>query len=116
MSETAHQQQAQRIRLLVTYLDGDAPVQAYGTVNDYPFYFWARGNGWKFAVGSTRKGGRDEAIRVATGEATGFVLNKRYGQQRHDASIMAYELAMTLIRRCALAFVAFTSYQEQGAS
>lgn len=112
MSEQ-QQQEAQRIRLLVTYLDGDAPVQALGRINDYPFYFRARGNTWRFAVASRRDTGTDEAIRVAVGESMGFLLSKRYGRERHDASILSYELAMTLIRRCALAFVAFSAYQEQ---
>ena len=96
------------MKLLVLYLDGDAPVQATGTVNDYPFYFRARGNMWRFAVAGVRGDHRD-AIRVSTGETTGFLLSRRYGRERDDASILSYELALTFIRRAALAFVAFTS-------
>ena len=105
--------QSRRIRLLVTYLDGDAPVQALGKINDYPFYFRARGNAWKFAVAGRRDAETAEAIRVAAGETMGFLLSRRYGRERHDASILPYGLAMTLIRRCALAFVAYVSYQEE---
>lgn len=105
--------EAQRVRLLVRYLDGDAPVQAFGTINDYPFYFRARGNAWRFAVAASRDADMGEAVRVAAGEAMGFVLSRRYGRERHDASVLPYVLAMTLIRRCALAFVAYVSYQEQ---
>jgi len=110
MSELAHP--GQRVRLLVLYLDGDAPVQATGTVNDYPFYFRARGNTWRFAVAGIH-GTHHDAIRVSTGEAMGFLLSRRYGRERHDASILSYELAMTFIQRCARAFVAFTSASEQ---
>ena len=113
MSES---QAAQRVHLLIAYLDGDAPVQATGTINGYAFYFRARGNAWKFAVASRREAGTDEAIRVAAGEIVGFIMTRRYGREHYDASILSYELAMTIIRRCALAFVAYTAYQEQAAS
>ncbi len=48
-------------KLQVVYLDGDAPVQAFGYINGYPFYFHARGRRWRFAVAlknDNRPGGR----------------------------------------------------------
>ena len=94
--------------LLVLYLDGDAPVQAWGTINGYPFYFRARGAGWQFAVSNLR-GDYRQAVRVAAGEQPGFVMERRYGRHPHDASVISYSLVMTIIRRAARAFLAFSA-------
>jgi hypothetical protein len=110
MSEAGgHQQEAVKVFLLVTYLDGDAPVQALGYINGYPFYFRARGERWRFAVANVR-GDHREAIRVATGEQPGFLLERRYGRERNDASVLSYSLAMGIIRRAARAFLAFSAH------
>ncbi len=97
-------------KLQVIYLDGDAPVQALGYIDGYPFYFHARGRRWRFAVASARTS-TEEAIKVAAGEATGFLLTRKYGRSQHDASILSYSIAMSIIRRAAQAFLAYCAKQ-----
>lgn len=54
---------------------GAYPVQAFGTVNDLPFYFRGMYNSWTFSVARTRKA---DPVLVAIGAEPGFHLERRY--------------------------------------
>lgn len=95
--------------LEILYLEGEAPVQAWGFVSGYPFYFHARGDRWRFAVGNLQSWSHQLAIDVALGRKHGFLLSRRLGPLGGlDASVMSYEMAETIIERCARAFLAFS--------
>lgn len=93
------------MELDITYLDGDAPLQALGRINGYPFYFRARNNRWEFAVANQCGKYYDHAVLATVGKGFGLVISRKYP----DATSMSAESAMAIIRRCAEAFVAFSA-------
>lgn len=78
------------------YLDGYAPVQAYGTVEGHPFYFRARGDRWRFVIA------HQNAIDAACGiEEALFERTEGYGVPGgFDAGFMEHDEAMNIILTC----------------
>lgn len=75
--------------LKITYLGGQCPVQAEGTVDGVPFYFRARHRHWTFTAGADPLN-EDE-----------FYISNVYGTGPHDAGYMPEEVALGIIRYCA---------------
>lgn len=91
------------MRLEVVHLYGDAPMQALGYLNGWPFYFRARGDRWVFAVGAMKELSFDLAINASAGHGSGLVVSKCY----KDTSRMTEASARAIIQRAAKAVVAF---------
>ena len=93
------------------YLGGVAPVQGLGKINGFAWYFWARGDSWRFAVADFVEKEAADAISVAAEYARGFVLSKGFGREEGGwaSSEMSYDTALRIIRRCCRTFVAFSA-------
>lgn len=98
-----HRRAASDPRLLTISLAGDAPMQGFGYLNGYPWYFRARGDAWSFAVGNVREMGFHVALAAAAHEGTGLVICGRY----NDTTKMTEEKARRIIRRASRAVAAF---------
>ena len=86
--------------LVVESFGGQCPVQAWGTLLGFPFYFRARHEHWSFSVAAE---GED-----ATMSGVPPLLFERvepWGESEHDAGYMPEEVAADFIVRCARAFV-----------
>lgn len=90
-------------RLEIISLSGDAPIQAFGYLNGYAWYFRARGNQWEFAIANDRGLGFDQAVAATAHRGAGLLLSKRY----HDTTGLTEEKARAIIRRAARAALAF---------
>lgn len=93
------------MKLKVVYLDGDAPIQALGYIDGFPFYFRARGDRWEFAVSNIREASHARAILSTAQQGYGLVVSKRHP----DVTKIGPDRAMAIIRRCAKAYIAFAS-------
>ncbi|MGH2482353.1 MAG: hypothetical protein ACRDHW_22120 [Ktedonobacteraceae bacterium] len=91
------------MRLLIVTLSGDAPVQGFGYLNGYPWYFRARGDRWEFAVASGRDMVFDQAVAATAHKGFGLVLSKRF----FDTTTLSEEKARAIIWRAARAAEAF---------
>lgn len=91
------------MKLEIVSLYGDAPVQALGYINGYPFYFRARADRWTFAVASVREHSFDLAIAATAECGQGLLLSKRF----RDTTALSEEKARAIIRRAARAALAF---------
>lgn len=91
------------MKLEIVSLHGDAPMQALGYVNGYPFYFRARGDRWEFAVAAARELSFDLAIAATAARGQGLLLTKRF----RDTTTLSEEKARAIIRRAARAAEAF---------
>lgn len=84
-------------------IEGYGPVVATGTIQGKPFDFYARRDGWAFAVALTDKSNLLAATR--SDEHT-FYLEGDYGApDRFDASYMLEEDVKKIIHDCAAKFV-----------
>lgn len=82
-------------------IGGNCPVQAEGTINGAPFYFRARGEHWSMEVG----GGfvlEDEKKGIP---ATGFYIERDYGNGPFDAGWMPIDEARSFIAESAAEYV-----------
>jgi hypothetical protein len=78
--------------LVIDCIGGNCPVQATGTVADFPFYFRARGGKWRLAIGHNPYA--DSA----------WIHTERYGFGPYDASWMPEDEAIEAIERAALSW------------
>lgn len=97
------------MKLSITYLDGDAPIQALGYIDGYPFYFRARGDRWEFAVGNVREKSHERAIAATAQHGFGLVVSRR----RSDVPRIGRNAARAIIRRCAQAYAALVEADEE---
>lgn len=80
----------------IEFLEGDCPVQGWGTCDGFPWYFRARGEHWTMAVATDPAG--DPA---SIGDASeGFYREEPYGQTRFEAGYMPLDEARYFIVRC----------------
>lgn len=79
------------------------PVQGDGFINGLPFYFRARGDGWKMSIAQDPA---VDPVDVHCGFAQGWTKEGQHGPAGYvDAGYMDYEYARALIYFCALEFV-----------
>ena len=90
------------LHLHAEFFGGWAPVQAWGDVAGWPFYFRSRGQRWTFAV-ATQDG--IDATDVYSNDR-GFFREESYGEGEFDASYMPPVEARKIIRRCCKEFLA----------
>ncbi len=96
-------------QLVNDYLGGNAPVQAWGLVDRWPYYFRARHDEWRFAVAAVRDA---DPVDVST-PRDGFCVFGPYGRTGgEDASWMPEEVALSLIIRGARCFLAMATLFE----
>ena len=72
------------------------PVQAEGTIAEFPFYFRARHDKWTFAIALDSDG---DAVGIESSEQ-GFFRKASYGHGPHDAGYMPLDEARQIIARC----------------
>lgn len=84
--------------LVVEYFDGYCPVQAWGTLLGFPFFFRARHEHWSFSVAEL---GGDPAMYMGPL----FWRYEPWGDSQFDAGYMPNEVAQDFMLRCAWAFI-----------
>jgi hypothetical protein len=91
-------QYATSLLLDITWLSGQAPVQAEGAVAGLPFYFRARWDYWTFSVAQTTSG---DPVQVLLGAEEGYNLQGAYGAKGEcEASWMPHGDAWRIIGEC----------------
>lgn len=80
--------------IIIKYIGGNCPVQAEGTINGQPFYFRARGDGWRIGIG-----GNDIVA------APDWSYEEDYGDGPYDAGWMTKDEARAFIKQSAEKFV-----------
>lgn len=80
--------------VVISYIGGQCPVQAAGTINGAPFYFRARGNWWSMGIGN-------DPVAVAMHGATGWCRQRQYGTDKYAAGYMPVDEARRFIAECA---------------
>jgi hypothetical protein len=83
----------------IAYVGGSCPVQGEGWIDGQPFYFRARGRGWRIEIGQS------ELPDIALWMDGGL-----YGDGPHDAGYMPVEEARALILRAGERFIAEGGY------
>lgn len=83
--------------IVISCIGGNCPVQAEGTIDGAPFYFRARGDEWSIEIG----GGfvLEDASKGIP--ATGFYMEREYGDGPYDAGWMPVEEARSFINEAA---------------
>jgi hypothetical protein len=85
----------------ITRIGGQAPVQAEGMINGHFFYFYARWDGWSFAIALDP----DVDVHGMSSPQGGFYREDSYGDPGgYDASYMSESVAEEIIRDCAQQF------------
>ncbi len=87
--------------LYIEYFGGAAPVQAWGTIRGYQFYFRSRHEHWSFAVALTPD--IDPADICFPDQ--GFYREELYDGKSNSASYMPEDEAEAIIQHCAAAFI-----------
>ena len=101
------------MNLQIQRLWGYAPLQAFGTIYAFPWYFRARGDRWQFAVALLREAVEADAILISAGQKSGFLIARRYGRPgSNDASAMTEAVAISFITESARLFLD-TLYQQK---
>jgi len=77
------------------WLGGYCPVQAEGTINEYPFYFRSRGNHWSFSVAP--KGESPVSMGM-------FFRREKWGNKSFAAGYMPEKEVRRIIQKCAEEF------------
>jgi hypothetical protein len=86
-----------------TFYTSSGPVQAWGTLQGYEFYFRSRFEDWYFAVSESPD---IDAVDIdEPNRRFLFLLEGQYGTGPFDASYMPLEFAAQLIRKCASEYV-----------
>lgn len=85
----------------ITMIGGNCPVQAEGTIDDEPFYFRARGQGWSLSVGG------DDVMMDPK-----WHHSEQYGDGPFDAGWMPEDEALAFIEQSATAFAAWAAEQQ----
>ena len=86
---------------LVGNIDGQAPVQAEGTVDGFLFYFRAKYDEWTFAISEHSEIDPVDIQFPETGEQYGYFAEGKYGTKFDSkASYMEYNVALEIIERC----------------
>lgn len=85
--------------LRIEYLAGNCPVQAEGTVAGAPFFFKARGERWRLAIG-------EDPEAVSRGDKEGWYREAAWGDKPLAAGWMPLVEAQAIIERCAAEYVA----------
>lgn len=83
--------------IVIRWIGGNCPVQSEGTIDGAPYYFRARGDSWEIEIG----GGfvlEDAAKGIP---ATGFYMEREYGDGPYDAGWMPVEEARGFIAEAA---------------
>lgn len=81
---------------------GAAPVQAEGTINNLPFYFWAKYNEWSFAVSKNPSIDPVDIQIPEIAEKHGFLIEG----EREKASYLTPEESEKMIIRCCQKYLA----------
>lgn len=76
--------------VIIDQIGGNCPVQAEGTICGKPFYFRARGEGWRMNIGGSDVVGNPE-----------WSFYQEYGDDPHAAGWMSVEDAAAFIRMAA---------------
>lgn len=80
---------------------GLAPVQAEGTINGYPFYFWAKRDTWSFSISKHSEIYPVNIQDMESGIKYGFYKEAEYGKKgTYSASFMDTKQAEKLIVEC----------------
>ena len=87
-------------------LTGFCPVQGWGIVERYPFYFRARWEEWSFSASEDPNVDPVDIQMEAQGAAHGFFREEAYGAGPYDAGWMPLDEAETLIQRCTSEYLA----------
>jgi HEAT repeat protein len=98
--ETLAQLGSQCPGLVVESFGGVCPVQAWGTLLGFPFYFRARHEHWSFEVEAEHEDPMSDALPQVL-----FQREEAWGEGEHDAGYMPEEVAADLVVRCAWAFI-----------
>jgi hypothetical protein len=98
--ETLAQLGSQCPGLVVESFGGVCPVQAWGTLLGFPFYFRARHEHWSFEVEAEHEDPTSDALAQIL-----FQREEAWGEGEHDAGYMPEEVAAEFIVRCAWAFL-----------
>ena len=86
--------------LVVDYFGGQCPVQAWGTLLGFPFYFRARHAHWSFAVAKVGEDPTMDGVPPLL-----FERVERWGKGEFDAGYMLEDVAWKFIVQSARAFV-----------
>ena len=83
--------------IVIHWIGGNCPVQSEGTIDGAPYYFRARGDSWEIEIG----GGfvLEDASKGIP--ATGFYMEREYGDGPYDAGWMPVEEARSFIAEAA---------------
>jgi hypothetical protein len=86
----------------ITRIGGQAPVQAEGMINGHFFYFYARWDGWSFAIALDP----DVDVYGMSSPQGGFYREDTFGDPGgYDASYMSGSVVEKIIRDCAQQFI-----------
>lgn len=84
--------------VVIKWIGGNCPVQAYGRIDGQPFYFRARNQNWEIEIG----GG---FVLAGDGHPeTGFYFEEDYGDGPYDAGWMSVAEARAFIEKAATLF------------
>ncbi len=82
-------------------IQGFAPVQGYGTISGFAFYFWARHEEWSFAVSEHPDVDPVDIQLPEQGEKYGYLKEDKYGKESENlASWMELDEAERIIIEC----------------
>jgi hypothetical protein len=83
-------------RLIIDYLEGEAPVQSLGSIDGDEYYFRSRWDEWDFAVTDDPRFDPIDGIF----DQLAFYREGSYGKDPYDASYMPVRIAEFIIRLC----------------
>ena len=85
---------------------GSAPVQAYGTINGFPFYFRARWDAWSFAISENPQIDPVDIQLEEQGKEHGYLAEGTIGKEwEYLASYMEFSMVKDIITKCSTEYL-----------
>ncbi|MCS3798987.1 hypothetical protein [Niastella sp. OAS944] len=87
-------------------IDGPAPVQAWGTINGFSFYFRARWHEWSFAISENPAIDPVDIQMIEQGKEHGYFAEGIIGKEwEYLASYMETSMAIDIITKCSTEYL-----------
>ena len=88
-------------------LDGPGPVQAWGTINGFSFYFRARWDDWSFAISENPAIDPVDIQMIEQGKEHGYFAEGSLGGKHWEylASYMEPSMAIDIITKCSIEYL-----------